>query len=47
MNKQIPSTVSAQLKNTGHGRRMIMITAGAALVSALSIVGAANSNCPL
>ncbi len=39
MNKQIPSNVSAQLKNTRHGRRMIMITAGAALVSALSMVG--------
>ena len=39
MNKQIPGTVSAQLKNTRHSRRMIMITAGAALVSALSIVG--------
>lgn len=39
MNKQIPSKESALVKSTSHGRRMIMITAGAALVSALSIVG--------
>lgn len=39
MNKQIPSKDSALVKRTSRGRSMIMITAGAALVSALSIVG--------
>ncbi|RBA24956.1 Spy/CpxP family protein refolding chaperone [Herminiimonas fonticola] len=39
MNKQIPSKKSALVKSSSRGRRMIMITAGAALVSALSIVG--------
>lgn len=39
MNKQIPSKQSALVNNAPRGRRMLMITAGAALVSALSIVG--------
>jgi Spy/CpxP family protein refolding chaperone len=38
MNKQIAGKASF-VKSTPHGRRLMMITAGAALVSALSIVG--------
>ena len=39
MNKQIPSKESALVKSMSRSRSMIMITAGTALVSALSIVG--------
>ena len=39
MNKQIPGNELVLVKSAKHNRRIIMITAGAALVSALSIVG--------
>lgn len=39
MNKQIQGKESTLVKNTPHSRRLMMITAGAALVSALSIAG--------
>lgn len=39
MNKQIPDKQSVLVKSAKHGRRMALITASAALVSALSIVG--------
>ena len=39
MNKQIPGKESILVKSAKHNRRIVMITAGAALVSALSIVG--------
>lgn len=42
MNKQIPGKASF-IKSTPHGRRLMMITAGAALVSALSIVGVSHA----
>ena len=39
MNKQIPGKELVLVKSATHSRRIIMITAGAALVSALSIAG--------
>lgn len=42
MNKQIPGKASL-IKSTPHGRRLMMITVGAALVSALSIVGVSHA----
>ncbi len=42
MNKQIAGKASF-VKSTPHGRRLMMITAGAALVSALSMVGVSHA----